>query len=842
MITWEPKINGFFIDDFRKKLKEKNFPNEDINKVVENAKDALSKTINPNNPENNNETFKTNLVLGYIQSGKTTSMEAVACMARDNGFKLMIVLSGHVSNLTEQTQERVYETLDQFGWNRVKIQNKIDYEKTNTLLKQLVNSDKELFIDEHEKPSILIVTKKLWNSIKNLTSIFENATEAGIDLSKIPTIIFDDEADHYSLDAYAKTKKKTFKQFNEAKIHTVENGESIEDISLKYTISIDNLKYLNDLEKLENVELQDGDKLLIERPETTTHRWIKRLRQLLKQHSYLGYTATPVANFLIAQVNHLSPQSATILEPGSLYTGAKFFFGTEEIKKNHIKIVTEENPSKNDVKPDSLTEAIKFFIVGVAQGLMNNEHLNKKTRSMLIHPSVNRHVHKQWEGWVLSELKRYHKAFESKGKNIIDKKNRIDIDYPDLEKEFIKIHSDLKKTEKTLHKWNDEFIKKIYRAIHDLIPQVMLFNQGTGGIPKIEWGEDSIYARILVGGIGLERGYTISGLTVSYIVRETGTDDTIYQRARFFGYHKPYIGLVRMYLPKVLEENFTQQQEIEIVIREKIRSIINKKGDLRRDLKRSFPFAGKTGPARSNIIEDNLKKFPHGGIISDHRAHHLDTIRMNVNSEIYKELSNVGKKVKFSEISDHEYASNLGNIDVIENLSLYEIANKYLKNLNYYDDTNDDDYSILTDLTDWREYLKKDDMKMAVIIMNDDEAQFLRRVDRHEFEDKISSIPIESGANRNRPGHAYLHYEFMTGPQPKWYPTKANDSPYGRPIDGNKMMKAENISTIQLYKFNIHYRKDQLNGQPDEPILKNVPYFRLYIPKNLGKGFKVEKN
>ena len=215
---------------------------------------------------------------------------------------------------------------------------------------------------------------------------------------------------------------------------------------------------------------------------------------------------------------------------------------------------------------------------------------------------------------------------------------------------------------------------------------------------------------------------------------------------------------------------------------------------------------------------------------------------MNVNSEIYKELSNVGKKVKFSEISDHEYASNLGNIDVIENLSLYEIANKYLKNLNYYDDTNDDDYSILTDLTDWREYLKKDDMKMAVIIMNDDEAQFLRRVDRYEFENKISSIPIESGANRNRPGHAYLHYEFMTGPQPKWYPTRANDSPYGRPIDGNKMMKAENISTIQLYKFNIHYRKDQLNAQPDDPILKNFPYFRLYIPKNLGKGFSRKIN
>ena len=221
MITWEPKTNGFFIDDFRKKLKEKNFPEKDINKIVENAKDALSKTINPSNPEYNNETFKTNLVLGYIQSGKTTSMEAVACMARDNGFKLMIVLSGHVSNLTEQTQERIYETLDQYGWNRIKIQNKIDYQKTNSLLKQLVNSEKELFIDDDEKPAILIVTKKLWNSIRNLTSIFEKANEAGVDLSKVPTIIFDDEADHYSLDAYAKTKKKKFKEFNEAKTHIV---------------------------------------------------------------------------------------------------------------------------------------------------------------------------------------------------------------------------------------------------------------------------------------------------------------------------------------------------------------------------------------------------------------------------------------------------------------------------------------------------------------------------------------------------------------------------------------------------------------------------------------------
>ena len=72
-----------------------------------------------------------------------------------------------------------------------------------------------------------------------------------------------------------------------------------------------------------------------------------------------------------------------------------------------------------------------------------------------------------------------------------------------------------------------------------------------------------------------------------------------------------------MYLPQVLADNFSQQQENEIIIREKIREIVEKNGDLRKDLKRSFPFAGKAGPARIGIIENNLKKFPHGGIISD---------------------------------------------------------------------------------------------------------------------------------------------------------------------------------------------------------------------------------
>jgi len=837
---WKPKTDGHFINDFREKLSKKGFLEEDIDVIVENAKDALSKTIDPKNPDKNNETFKTNLVLGYIQSGKTTSMEAVSCLARDNGFKLMIILSGHVSNLADQTEERVYESLDQFGWNRIQIKpgKKAELEKDLGLFKDLIGSDETLFVEEEEKPAGLIVLMKQHQRIGKLIDILEYAEKNNLDLSKMPTLIFDDEADHYSLDAFTKTKKKLFNKTQEAKLEIVQEGDTLESFSIKFQVSVDNLKYLNGFEDDENRELIVGEKILIERPETTTHRQIKKLRRLLRQHSYLGYTATPVANFLIAQVSHLSPQSATILEPGSLYTGAKFFFGDEKRFKDHIKKVTEKDIVKNKIKPESLVEALKVFLIGAAYGMMKKEHMNKKVRTMLIHPSTSRPVHREWQNYIKSELDIYKKSLDSKANSIAGKSIRIDMNYHKLEKDFIEAHKEVKKTQKDLPDWNDEFIKKLYVVVNSIISQVVLFNAERSGMPSIDWGKDGIYARILVGGFGLERGYTIEGLTVSYIVRQTGTDDTVYQRARFFGYHKQYIGLVRMYLPPDLITNFSQQQENEIVIREKIREVVSRGGDLRKDLKRAFPFIGKAGPARQSIIEHNLKKFPHGAILSDHRAHHLDDTRLQENKDIYDALSNLKNKIKFSEISDHAYANNLNGIDVIEKLSLLEISDKFIKNLNYYNDINEDDYSIITELSDWRNYSKIEDIDLAILIMRDnDEQNFKRRVDKDLFKNRNSTIPIESGANLSRPGHAYLHYEFMINPEPKWHSPNIKNSPYGTPIEGNRRMKANEIATIQLYKFDIRSLKEQ----GDELLAEGVPYFRIYVPKIMGKGFKVIK-
>jgi hypothetical protein len=52
---------------------------------------------------------KSGLVFGEVQSGKTTSMEAVSCLGLDLGFRLVIVLSGRTVILRNQTQIRFHK-------------------------------------------------------------------------------------------------------------------------------------------------------------------------------------------------------------------------------------------------------------------------------------------------------------------------------------------------------------------------------------------------------------------------------------------------------------------------------------------------------------------------------------------------------------------------------------------------------------------------------------------------------------------------------------------------------------------------------------------------------------
>ena len=65
---------------------------------------------------------------------------------------------------------------------------------------------------------------------------------------------------------------------------------------------------------------------------------------------------------------------------------------------------------------------------------------------------------------------------------------------------------------------------------------------------NIHWRRN--YSWILVGGQVLDRGFTVEGLTVTYMPRGPGVGnaDTIQQRARFLGYKRSYLGYCRVFL------------------------------------------------------------------------------------------------------------------------------------------------------------------------------------------------------------------------------------------------------------------------------------------------------
>ena len=109
-----------------------------------------------------------------------------------------------------------------------------------------------------------------------------------------------------------------------------------------------------------------------------------------------------------------------------------------------------------------------------------------------------------------------------------------------------------------------------------------------------------------------------------------------------------YVGLIRMYLPEYLISNFEKQYEQEIIIRKKMQEVIDKGGDFRKDLKRSFSFiSSKYGPVRKNILGFTLKKFPNHGVVMDNQSHHLDVEKIIENKEIYNNLNLIKDKKNY---------------------------------------------------------------------------------------------------------------------------------------------------------------------------------------------------
>jgi len=380
-LRWLPVQGEFTLQFLTSKSSDPNGPTlEDLTKspdsVLHEAQRILGRCLPPNDPPDP----ETGLVVGYVQSGKTMSFETVLSLARDNGYGIVIVLSGTKNNLREQSEERLTKDLGidegDDAWYH------LSNPSTDAQGTQIDNKLAAWKKQPTKKRAVLITVLKHWDRLDKLADLLDS-----LKIGNVPTLVIDDEGDQASLNNKA-------------------------------------------------AQIRTG--LISPDEKSTTYDRITKLRSVLPHHSFLVYTATPQANLLLAQTDILNPSFAELVTPGPAYSGGKQFFKSG-LSLTEI-IPPGEVPSANNVltaPPKTLLSALRYFLLVSAHHALTLKPRKDRNRSMMIHPSAQTHSHKQYKAWIDRALKSLMDTVEKQWpKNEADVLKRFQKEYDSLKKSF----------------------------------------------------------------------------------------------------------------------------------------------------------------------------------------------------------------------------------------------------------------------------------------------------------------------------------------------------------------------------------------------------------------------
>lgn len=213
-----------------------------------------------------NDTKSNNVLLvGKVQSGKTSNLELFTALAFDNGYNVLVIYGGYDKTLLKQTTDRFKNTFNVTG--------DLSYDDDGPAIYTTDDSDQILSIDDeimtdlldNNKP-VIFVSMKRPAAMRKINSLFKR-----LDKSMFKAFIIDDEGDQASL--------------NNAK-------NKVEDASATYQQIID-------------------------------------MKNLLNDPLYLSVTATPQANIFLDELSILRPDSIRLIQPGRGYNGAEDYHLSE---------------------------------------------------------------------------------------------------------------------------------------------------------------------------------------------------------------------------------------------------------------------------------------------------------------------------------------------------------------------------------------------------------------------------------------------------------------------------------------------------------------------------------
>ena len=595
LLGWDDENNPTYRNRYLRYLNHIGRP---VNVVEDTRKSSLEIVKKIGDPKSADSFFVKGLVVGSVQSGKTSNFNAVINSCVDLGYNLIIVLSGIMEDLRRQTQIRIEKEVEgkMLSNNKFSGVGEIASFGVQGLYKDvtpitlptstLKDFSKELRDSQFSlNITNILICKKNTSVLQNLILWLNAYLEENGDKHNLPLIIIDDEADNASLN----------------------------------NLGHKGANYANKI-----------------------NGHIRTILAMFNKKTYLGYTATPFANvlqdwndvpdkkwkvydpvlkkeFSLDQVGNLFPDDfIELLNPPSNYVGPKNFFETkiEDVPKlepllsepltDHLSDFPErveelENGSLLGVKkynsksefeedffqtrfdsysdyrtstrgttkydifpkklPSSLEEAVYCFILSTAIRLsrkpeMKNSKLYQPHNTMLVHISRFTEWQSRTKDLLIELLDSINKRLKNQK---LDEKGSI---YIEFERIWIKYYSEAMNNIEDYLTYTDEFLtKKSFLEVREHLitavtgVEIMAVNTLSNDELNYEKGEKKY---IVIGGNKLSRGFTLEGLTINYFVRNTNYSDTLLQMGRWFGYRPGYIDCCKLFTTSETLEKFNQ--------------------------------------------------------------------------------------------------------------------------------------------------------------------------------------------------------------------------------------------------------------------------------------------
>jgi hypothetical protein len=394
----------------------------------------------------------TGLALGYVQSGKTTAMTALAAECADRGYQIVIAFLGVTNLLLGQNTSRI---IDRLG-----IESRNDYRWVTVSNPKGPTAAKEIEDWVLKGRTVFIPVLKNAQRINAVADTLELIPSS----AALNCLIIDDEADQASL----------------------------------------------------NTLVRIGE-------ESKVYASIDRLRSTLQCHGFVQFTATPYAPLLLEPTDPLFPEFVTFLEPGTGYTGGReFFMDHADTVIRYIPAGDEQGTKLPIELPKSLVSALWNFILGSA--ILDTSIEASRPISMLIHPSSRKDAQDRYQFLLTRKLDEMTNIVES-ATSIEELGEIAQSEYSRLVRNGVAMIS------------LDELLRGMKYVLSEV--KTWLLHSATA-VKQVNWNISPFH--ILIGGNKLDRGFTVEGLTVTYMNRPSSDQvDTIEQRARAFGYRSEFL-------------------------------------------------------------------------------------------------------------------------------------------------------------------------------------------------------------------------------------------------------------------------------------------------------------